>query len=161
MKKFLIDYTTFLSGSKSLASTLGKVDLVLALPRGGLSFAHILSLSCGCGCKMIDLESTNTELRKYIEKAVTGCTHVVIADDSIGTGVTFSRIKQLMDVMPVTWEYAVFYVDGSFKIEDNRIRCVMQTNQWVVLPYEEAELIEVGDQSSLFRNGNDPYQRRN
>jgi len=107
---------------------------------------------------MLDLDIKNIDLESYIERAVENKGHIVIADDSIGTGATYERIKRLMELMPVTWVYAVFYVDGAFNSEDKEIKYVMKTNQWVVLPYEDPELIEVGNQNSLFRNGTDPYQ---
>lgn len=162
MRKFLINYETFLSGTRSLADSIldsFEPSVVLAIPRGGLSFGHVLSLEFGTRLNLFDLQSTDEELTIFLKSFTRN--NIVIADDSIGTGATFSRVSAIMSKTNISWRYATFYVDGGVNLRDKKyypVQCVMQTHQWVVMPWEDPDKIEIGDQGSLFRNGTDPYQ---
>ena len=158
MTKFVIDYQTFLSGTRSLGSTLQWADLVLCIPRGGLTFAHVLSLEIGCDCKMLDLSEGDAYLVDRLTHLSGTYRNIVIADDSIGTGNTYNRVMELLNAAQVGATYAVFYMDAAAEVGPYVVS-VITTRQWVVMPWEHEEKIVVGDQNSLFRNGNDPYQK--
>lgn len=127
-------------------------DIISCVPRGGLSFSHLLSLELGIPCVM------------YGSAELFRCdTKVLVVDDSVGTGATLKEIHG-SDGLPSNWKFAAFYIDEKAYLDGVHTGKLfdfycMVTSLWVVLPWEDENKIVVGDQKSLFRNGTDPYQR--
>lgn len=152
MKRY-VDYETFKANSIKLADQVQaefKPTEVIAIVRGGLTMAHIIA----------------KRLRLPVGVYYPGTSRIVPAadfrrplfvEDLIAQGRTYDLLVKEMDRWSntnVDWRFATYLVDGN--IGSPTPYFCEQTNDWLVMPWEEFDAMQEGDRG-FFRDGSDTY----
>lgn len=158
--KVKLDYETYKNFCLCMAEKIRefKADEIIAVMRGGMSAAHIISkhLNLPCGAyfpgNLPGLYITKTTSRR-----------LVFVEDLIAKGRT---LKELTDFMQTnanqcSWSFAPVLIDSRVDLTmPNILTYGMVTPHWVVMPYEETENVVEGDWG-LSRDGSDKYGKGN
>ncbi len=161
--KLYLDYPTFNQICLAMAQkiSLWNPDQLVAVSRGGLSAAHIISkhLNLKCGVYFpYEEKLTLSHSFKPVKK-------IVFIEDLIAQGRTITNIKNIMETIPeyknYEWKIAPVLIDDSFdkSLWKNEIVTYgIISPHWIVMPYEDFEMTKENDRG-LFRDGTDKYDR--
>jgi hypoxanthine phosphoribosyltransferase len=157
--KLNLSFPTLKSLCIDLAERLAKEykpDQIVAISRGGLVpatvIAKYLRLDVGFYMPKVDRLVLIGQPRR-----------VAFVEDLVAQGRTFWKLAQHMEAnfpydpgsIPISWTYVPILVDGDFDKIDFQFYG-LKTKQWVVMPWEEEEKMQVGDRG-LFRERSDSY----
>ena len=155
--KIQLDHDTFKQLCISMAEVikLYNPSEIVAVVRGGLSAAHIIA-------KYLKLP-----IGVYFPKdgqlvKTTNKNKFVVVEDLVAHGRTFNKLcSDLLDCCyECEWMFAPVLVDSScfttLDFKGKLITTGMITSHWIVMPYEEYDMMVEGDRG-LFRNGDDKY----
>lgn len=137
-----------------------KFDEIIAVVRGGMTPAHIMSKMMGLpvgayipGTKRLLTQSSRVLGNRFL-----------IVEDLVAEGRTFNQIRNHFNVMKnsqvypyndyLKWEFCPILVDAGYKGDFKYYG--MKTDEWVVFPYEDFDAVVEGDRG-LFREGTDKY----
>lgn len=153
--KFELPYEDFKQTCIRLADELPEsVTELIAVPRGGLSVAHIMAkrrnLPIGVYYPKDDHLKTVT--------TPSSNSHYVFVEDLVAEGRTLASLnRRIQDETRnhshQQWETCAFLVDGKYYASNKPMPDYygLILYSWVVFPYEEDSKIQEGDRS-LFRN---------
>lgn len=137
---------TFRLSKKILASPT-KPDLIVAIARGGMSIAHILSDFLALPVATFTVSSykdMKQDKMSHIDYHVGGSLknkHILLVDDNADTGKTFLRgIEHLKEMGATSVRTASPLIKPWTKYVPDFY--VKKTDKWIVFPYEIRETIE-------------------
>jgi len=156
-----IDWTTYHDLTRKLAATIlsydVKIDQIVAISRGGLTFGHLLSDFLRVPIATFTIQSY-TDIQKQGEATITEPLkipikekHILLVDDVSDSGTTLKRaLTYLHEFSPKKITTAtMFFKPRSIYRPDYFAK---QTTKWILFPYEPTEMI-LSITTSMEKNG--------
>jgi hypoxanthine phosphoribosyltransferase len=165
--KTQLDYSLFKQLCLSMAEKIReyKPDELVAVMRGGMTAAHIISKTLNIPCGAYFPNGPTKLVLTTLESK-----RIVFIEDLIAKGRTLENIRVTMSYQPREWKIApvlidsnyikLYHFDEQYKRLCNRILTYgMITPHWMVMPYEQNEMMVEGDHG-LFRDKTDQYGKK-
>jgi hypoxanthine phosphoribosyltransferase len=128
------------------------LDCIVAISRGGLTAAHLISKELGIPCEFY------IPSRRLLTLPIEA-DRVAFVEDLIAKGRTYDELKQILSLdcwSHLVWDYVPIVIDDDYEGKDNFPYFGMKTKHWVSFPYEDNEKVVEQDRG-LFRDGSDSY----
>lgn len=123
-------------------------DEIIAVSRGGLTIAHILS-------KMLNLKvgfylPKNKERQAKLIKNSEESKKFLVVEDLVAEGRTYKEVKEFMFHSGNDFDFFPFLLDS--KVDPSKFKYFgLTSGNWVVFPWEDIDEVKINDRS-LFRN---------
>jgi len=158
-----VDWTTYHNLSQKLSATIlshsSKIDQIVAIARGGLTFGHLLSDLLRIPVATFTIQSF-TDIQKQGEVTITEPLkspimgkHILLVDDVADSGVTIKRaLSYLKRFKPKKISTVTMFFKPHSVYRPDYFAKQVPNARWIIFPYETTETI-LSITKSMEKNG--------